>query len=913
VTLLVGDSGTGKTTILEEVQRTSSGLAPPPVQVSRSPGSLQLALLEAEGACAALLANDETAAGRIGRIIVEATNRVTETRVKALRAAVGRHLLGIVRTRISSELGDLLEEFSTALTTSASESLEARIAAAGDRDVVRQVLDLAAELKDLAGSDDIFIALDNLDRLDDGDLRRLQDMVGAIPAGVHIRGTFTTVGMGSRRAADQLGIAGATLVELSGIDEGSVIEWLDEEGFDSRLAGDVIRATNGYPAHVVDAIALLRQSSSSETLRGITPDSVILLRTREAWRDLSIDARNAAAKLSAYSDPIGPERVCALLGSDPVAWGIIETELCDAGIIIGDVRRWFHELRRRAIWDHLLTPEARARAVEAATSELVARLGRPHPTANDFVEFALLASQNDALRRGDSRLDAVLSATIEEIALAAAALELIEFSHGHRAIGAESLIGYARDAYSAIVEPVGSLGELAARGLFHMARTDDAIAISPTWGTEEAVAAVRGRAALELGRLPTVQLATTVFESSLKELLGEFVFAKYGVGIPSLREACSDIAQLRSTPANGVVDFRRNQFGLVVRGSIGRVPIYAMVVYDDEPQRDAARFRMYGLRSEASGNSFVPQDVVAVPETAVPSLRFGRAITWLKGREDFSLHPLTPVESPTRMSLAEQAEVRRVVRAVVRARSGELERFAYGLERPSGYAHADSGTAQVIVRLGNFEGLLALPDSWCQDIDSLEGRLRLDHEVSQLNATVDHVRLHWPAGTKDPLTDEVVELCGSAAAFNRHQIGIDVDLDGEGLSRMLREAAQRRAEDGRAFLEQLTGMGLAEPSPSTCYAILMLDDPDPRLVPGANAILCTTVCPDRGSGDVELRVMRLSEVRSSGRTFLECFNYIFGLPLEDLKSHSVGVAIGGLSRLLGYAEREVRFRYPDPS
>ena len=237
VALLVGDSGTGKTAVLQELQASASAIAPDPVQVANAPGSLQIGLLDGLAAAISLMVDDMTAAERVGRRLVDVAGRVADTRFKDLRAAVGRHLLSLVRARVGDEMANLIENLGSAITVSAEESLAARITAASDGEVVDQIVSFAAEVVELAGERGVQLALDDLDRLDDGDLRRLADLPGRLPAGFRLRGAFTTWHATSRQRFETLQLGGVDGVLISGLVENDVQAWLDAEGLDASLLG----------------------------------------------------------------------------------------------------------------------------------------------------------------------------------------------------------------------------------------------------------------------------------------------------------------------------------------------------------------------------------------------------------------------------------------------------------------------------------------------------------------------------------------------------------------------------------------------------------------------------------------------------------------------------------------------------
>lgn len=908
VALLVGDSGTGKTAILDELQARSNAVAPAPVRVSYAPGSLQIALLESLAGAVALMAQDTSAAERIGRSLVDAASRVADTRLKDLRAAVGKHLLSLVRARVGDELADLLESFGSELTVSAEQSLAARITAASDGDVVDQIVAFAEEVNAMAGEGEVDLALDDLDRLDGGDLRRLADIAGRLPPGLRIRGSFTTWHSTSRERFEALQLGGVEGIPIPGLDERDIAAWLSEQQLDVRLVPAVIAATNGYPVHVADAIGLLHRDPSARALEALTPDEVTAVRTRQAWRELDSASQIVAAKLCVYQDPLPTIRVCSLLGLDEMAWGTLAIRLIDAGLLLDDQRRWFHELRRRVIWQDLISQEMRQVALRAATDELRTQLQLPAAKPSDFVDFARVAAENEDLQSAEAGLRAATEATPSEVAIAAAALELIEYSHGERVIDAEVLLSHARDSFPAMDDPLAALDRLVDRGLMHVESNRHAAVAVPIWGSETTVQVFLGRAAAEVGRIPVAQLATAVFESRFRSRLGSFDAVMYGVGSPSMATAANEVASLHRRPKDGVVYLGGREPGLAIRGRHGSVPLYAAVSYADPGQRDAAAEDLRQLDEDLWGEPVSVDDILALPSQVVPSLRFARALTWLDGRGDFSLHMLHPVDAQDHYSLADQVSADRNIREVVRERSDILELYAYGLEHPVGYAYGRSADGEVVVEIENGAGLVEIPADWGRLLQEPFGRLKLAAHLA-LEPGQHLRRVNWRSGTnrRDPVTDSIVDLRNSASRYNANQLPMEVTLDEMHLGELLREAFELREADGRALLEVLPGMGLALPDPTTTFLVLELDDPSPRWVPGAHALLHTARLPRAEGETVAIRVVGTGD----GRDRRSLFEDAFGIDVTSAQSNGSGEAIGGLSKLLGYGRGELRLRYSD--
>ena len=465
VTLLVGDSGTGKTAVLEELQSEATAVAPDPVQVTRAPGSLQVALLDGLAAAVSLMVNDMTAAERAGRLLVDAAGRVADKRLENLRAAIGRHLLSLVRARVGDEMADFFADVRVGHDSHSRGVACPRITAASDGEVVDQIVSFAGEVVGLAAGRDIQVALDDLDRLDDGDLRRLADLPDRLPAGFKIRGAFTTWHSTSRQRFETLQLGGVQGLSISGLTERDIEAWLDAEGIDNRLAPRVMAATNGYPVHVADAVALLQRDPSPETLATLTPDQIVEVRHEAGMARTRLSKSGRRRKALCLQRPASDTPGLPTARGRRAGMGDSRPSIArDAGLLLDDERRWFHELRRRVIWRDLISEEMRRVSIDAATDELRTQLALPTARPADFADFAVIAAQNRGLQNIEAGLGAAVEATTDELAIAAAALKLIEYSQGERAIDAEVLLAYTRTAYSIDRDPLGALDRLVDRG-----------------------------------------------------------------------------------------------------------------------------------------------------------------------------------------------------------------------------------------------------------------------------------------------------------------------------------------------------------------------------------------------------------------------------------------------------------------
>jgi hypothetical protein len=427
LTILTGDSGIGKTTLLDVAIASGRAdcLIPDRIPVGWAPGSLQRALLDSLGTAIALVTSDQSAGERIGETVQRVVHNIAQTELRDLAGAVGRHLLGLVRARVSPEAADALARAGQALASSNADTLSARITNASDTNVVEVIASFAAEVREPTGGRDLILALDNLERLPDDDLRRLGDLIALLPQRVRIWGAFGIWDVSTRNSVEFLCEAGAEELLVGGLTLEEVAAYLNDRGLSPGLAPLVSRTTQGYPLYVQEAVALLQAGTTDAMLAELKPPAILLRRTRQTWRDLIPAAQRAALLLAAFSEPLPSSAIPDYLGMDQAAWAVIEATLHDAMIFTGEGRWWFHEMRRRCIWNSVLSEQEHSTAAQAAQEYLATTMEGIIPNADDLLQYLRLTPFNPLVLAA-SNVQIVLNATRDQLAVAAAVLDLIE-------------------------------------------------------------------------------------------------------------------------------------------------------------------------------------------------------------------------------------------------------------------------------------------------------------------------------------------------------------------------------------------------------------------------------------------------------------------------------------------------------
>ena len=715
VTVVSGDSGVGKTRVLEEVVALFGGVAPAPVAVGHAPAALQASLLDALGAAAALIAEDEGAARRVGRLLVEGGRRLASAKASEVGLAVARIVLGAVRDRVGQNVTDVIAEFFEQVRDAAADDVAARIRQAGDPDVIHAIAVLAADVADAAGGKRILLPLDDVNHIQADDRGRLMDLGPLLPDKVSVLCTFMSVCSADESILDGYTRAGITVYRLLGLEAWAVEQWLSAEGLPPDMAKQVLINTNGYGFAVANAVQLLRTGQPLTDAAGRSGrEEVLRAATRQALRGLDTGSHAAALKLSVLSAPLPSQYAAAYLGMEPAAWAATQGLLVNSRIFVPGSPPWFHDQRRRLLREQVqdsdLPGYLRAAGIQLRA---IAEAG-PGMPADALTQYAEISDMLVGLGAADPSVAAVAQLSHSALAVLGAIIELADGDGpGPRS---EQVLLYARDIFRCGGDPSAALAELRDSELAVTPSDEHQTSVVLRPGSSEAVIYAYGKIGLRLGRIPFPRIASLVFNGRLRTALGPFALALYGVGEPSLWELSRQSLPPRARLPHLPPPFAsRRQPRLLVRGLFGDTPIYAAVAYQKQPERDAA---LTGLRAMPTGPFFGRQvvltSVTAKPDDPLPSRRlacaFERALGFPVGNitnsSDSVIHG---VKIPRQDAVEQQLEALNLLAEL----SNERERQVTGQQAPRyGLLRwvSPDGLAELTAVVANASGIIELKD-----------------------------------------------------------------------------------------------------------------------------------------------------------------------------------------------------------
>jgi hypothetical protein len=623
VALISGDSGVGKTRVLQEVVARFDGVAPAPAAVGYAPAALQASLLEALAAAAALIADNEGTARKVGRLLVEGGRRLASAKASEVGTAVARVVLGAVRDRVGENLTDVIVEYFDQVKDAAADDVAARIRQAADPDVISAIAGLSADVAAAAGGRRILLPLDNVDHLREDDRGRLMDLSALLPEGVSLLCTFTSVSGADESVLDQYIRAGVKVYLLLGLEAWAVEQWLRAEGLPVGMTEQVLRATNGYGLAVADVVQLLKgnRSLTSATI-GNSREGVLRAATRQALRELDAGSHTATLKLSILSVPLPAQYVAAYLGVEPVAWAVIQSLLLDSHIFVPGNPPWFHDQRRRLLRQEV-PPSALPDYLRSASVQLRAIAETSEGIPDTLMQYAEISDMLVDLGAAEPGIAIVAQLSDSALAVLGAVIELSD--SGSPVLDSEQVLLYARDIFQCSGDPSAALAELQESKLVFTTSNEYRSIVRPRLESADTALYVNGKIGSKLGRIPFPRIATVVFNGRLRGALGPFTAAGYGIGSPSLGQLSKDVIRPRIAPPHMLLT-SRSQPHLLLQGLFGDVPFFATAAYQNPLERDSALTSLKSLPAGALlGRPVTVTSLTAQPDVSLPSRRLASA------------------------------------------------------------------------------------------------------------------------------------------------------------------------------------------------------------------------------------------------------------------------------------------------
>lgn len=911
VTVVTGDSGAGKTSVL-----TAAAVDGEPgsghsslVLLQRRPGALQIALIDSLQRTLLSHAENEGTLDRVGRLLTDALARVAEDRLQGLAKSASALIFGFIKDKAGDTIGQAMEDVADQLRSSAEDQLSNRLTAAADHDVVAAFIALAAEIQKQIGTP-LVLSLDNAERLGEDDMRILLDVVETLPEGVRIRLGLAGTDDSTTERITQLRAAGAAVVPLDGLSQTAVREWAEAVGQQVDL-DLLMRVTHGLPVYVDAALAHL---AAGGELRELPIAESFAAQTQQAFNRLDKDVQDACRILSALPEPAPDEEILELLNCDSSSWLYLQRRLAQVrffSTVVGQ-RPWFHEVRRRALWEQTLNDAERSDAARRVITQVRGAIDRGWIAPRHTIALARLCPLDSAFLAEHEKVEAVLALNLQQLRLLTSLLELETPESPVLETGA--VLSHARETLGSFGDLASVLRSLADTGLVMLQEQGDASVSAAVWGSNAARLVCIGRAAEVLARQPVPRLATRFFDSVLGPALGVFHQGQYGVGQPSATRLGKLLTEGQVTRSDQFISIEPQRPGLTTRLSADQVALYGCFTFNTSSDRDQAFLTINALPNEQPSIEVVHLAKWPHPDP-LPATRFEDAWNLVTGNS-----PSEYEESPPAAEIL-QRSVR--LRNAIRDLSDPITRAALQMEEPTGYVFTQRNDRVLHAEVVGLDGVIELPhppsSSPQAAFDGFSPYLAVELAQAAGLTPAQHVgTFHWSGPIREDHTERAVQDTAKAMnAFNDAQglaterPRLEVLATEAAISALIKQSLDRLSADAMAFV----GAGGVAPhlhfKPyQAIRAIVRIPPADPRLVYGAGGIVTYIQQPAANENSVHVVVETGSKDLPQYSDPVDQIKVAFGLSKLDLE-HGAWVTadlLHGLMRLTGMPTNSASLR-----
>jgi hypothetical protein len=905
VVLLIGDSGSGKTSVLQAAQRRIDDgvLHPAPVVCRFDDGALQNALLDGLAAAFSSAGDARSAWKRLGDQLASAAVETAGALARDLAKAWAKELLEAVKSRLGVNVGSGIAAFWKALTTNKDDELRRDIRSRSDANVVRLIVSLAETAADLLETD-IVLALDEANRLSEDDQRVLASIAVESPRRVQIVAAWSSAASSSRAGIELLIEAGCEVVDLGGLSPEAVGGWLRAERVDASFTERVYQLIRGYPLLVEGLIAHLR---AGEPIDEFTSPDVFVKVLDAALLRLTPAANAAARRLSAFVEPIGSDRIADYLGVSAVEWGTIRAALEHERILTvahGD-QLWFHEMRRSHLWNDVMDESERTEVAQAAFDVLL----EEHRRRGGDIDSGMAVPIADLAPLATSRLaaDPHLAAAVEfgrdELAVIAAAMELSSDNEAF-IVTSDAVLIHARTTFGGADDLIDTLVRLADQGFLDVRRRAIESGASAVDSQRVDIAemdpavevVVHGRIQSVLGRPAIPNVAGYVTRNHLEQVRLESTFLIIAAEESDTLDLI-DCANMRRS------FLHEPMLGLRLR--FGDQPISVAAIFNTPDDRAAAITHARAADGGESAQRRITIDkILTEPTVRVASSLFLHSVWFATGLPEEHNDTKWWLRTQTVLPIVEFARRRVDCLRLVRDAATDSERDAMELDLPVGVGVADLGDRMFWIGLCGTESVVEVDPTVAALISSADPYLYSRLGVALGLTAGQRIRnfteqFRGEPLIEDPVVDTLNDLWVKARRFNADQAPRKVIFEEENLHNLIGAAHVRMANIARRMSETLTIGGQRGHRDQRCLKMAVLADGDPRRWGGLVTVAAYPV------GDPRDTEVRFVADRANIESVEEIYERAYGANADRTDLHA-GTNRDMIASLLGHEKDEIQ-------
>jgi hypothetical protein len=820
IVLVTGDSGTGKSSVLRStIAEYSNAVVAPPVTLCLfDSGALQSAIMDVLADAIAIARPGQAKWGALAKQLRHATSEAAVEIGKGLAEALVSEVFELAKVKLGENVGKGLAKFVKSLKKDETGDLRRTLRAQSDTNIVRMLVKIADEVATSVGRD-IVITLDEGNRLAEDDQRILASVAAKPAKRARIVIAWSTAEAESLPGLTRLRKLGLAEVKVSGLSRGDIQRWLAAEGH-AEQSDEVYALTAGFPLLVEGLITHLRSGGRIDRYSAPTLFNEVL---SDALSRLPQDAHHAARKLCAFPTPLPDQDIPAYLDVDVITWGVIREALDRERVFSVESTdgTWFHEARRKYLWDNVLTAAERNAVGQTAYTKLLAEHRRQEQVGLSalYRQIAALAAYAVESQASNPTLASIIAMDSDQLAVLAAVIELQNVGlssptpadqvviHAHSAFGADR-----RQALDALYALVGlGLVKLDEVPRADIDRSESTVELRLD---DEAQVVALGQIQSVLAKPAVPHLVDHVVRAHMESVRLESYAIVSQAGQADVLDMIAKANLLRAP-----VTFSRvgdPLLGVWLR--YGQQPVTVVAVFNNGGDRMSAEREIANLKGSSFGRKLLVEGIFHDPTQTIASLRFLRAAYFATGlqvntdRQRYWLH------NSAALTMAEFAQRQVDLLELLHVHTDELERQVYGLTRPRGIAIARREKTEY--KLEVFGTAHVYP----MDFDQIEQILGSDSLISAqvelaLNLSPECTTRYlttqrWQdERTHDPVIEALSSLRQHAEKFNTRQPRTQVHLERHRLRAELKAAHTRDQQLARQMAENITIGGRRGPRP----------------------------------------------------------------------------------------------------
>jgi hypothetical protein len=779
VVVIAADSGVGKSEVIGAVNTgwANSSIVAGALVLDAPQGSLQNAIADAVADCLrSYSANHPGANKSIWQGLMKLLDRAASASEREAVRIVVAHVFASIESKLGHDAADEARAIVAELVVPDGANLSNRLQNLTVRDLASDLIAVACEVAAHTKSR-LILRFDRGEFLSDQDFALLGELADRQVDELLILVACSTNLPGSIDRITTLETRGARRFDLNPLSTPAIHSWLEAESVDKSAWSRIITASSGYPFFIADAIRLVRNGLPLDGLkfpRGF--ESVLQL----SWNAINLEQQVLAMKIAGFADPPTTEFLALLLGLDLLHWQAARGQLVAAGVFVTrpDGSIWFHDRRRDYIWNAIMDSSTRASSADkciAMLREWFVGHSAIEPWIITALPSLIRASKDEA--PADSYLRKLVELDPDGLRILFAQIELVE-THGSlgQFTDTRSLAAYAVARFGAPRDPIAILENLADQGFIVSSANEHTSITTLVSPDAVAYAALLSEIEFQLAESPIPQFGSTVFDSVLRPILGQFKQAVISVGDGGLRTFLLALESMLKTEPPIQILSRAAALGVTLkfRGQ----SVTTTVLFESEDERDVAEVRVREYEKTRLPDEPAVATVAPMPGARIHYARY-EAIAKLTGKLEGS--QITTLEEFTR-----RVEVRDAIREVIRGRFTGDEASAFGWRDTIATLIDDAGSAVGWAEITIAGSASPAPRLFHAGHDKplfadplLELKLRRDGALSPTERTT---RFSFRGGSSNhalghPLTDVVKELKDLGRQYNQRLARISISTD----------------------------------------------------------------------------------------------------------------------------------------